>query len=574
MKFNLFVFLIFSIQVNATEIEYQGKINIAQYEAKTVRHSWCIFSDGDSKADTQEISSSGNGNQGSSTETFSYRGVNYLKRKVEWVNTESKNGMILKFVADDANFHGSQEYDKKLCTYKTWKGQSTSAETILKGKAAFILPKNVWAIKITSVSNATNGVVSIELSNNDYVVKDGKEILEKKSLTQFGGNESGRYYLVNPSSSDDDNFLYLDFRYQSKTLNANSLDLDFKIEFIAAEQCLSDLSGLSINDLLEKNVKANKIESALTNVACMLNPHYVQHSLGLIQFNGLDDIFKQLSSVEKNIINQMSPQSTSFERETHEVLLSMLDRVRFYYAYEILKEAMAIFLYQVDFQGNKIDGITYLEVLKRRGLLYLYEVFDNLSETISKIKSRPGPFISLTDTEAIKLDVFLNTILPVEFRNLNKTHSLIYRPENLNSYAFNNLEKAIKNILQQSEVLNQTSSTVFQSKELTLEQLAKIDDELKNMSEALRHYSLQIEQIKLGSTDNSVASVLENRKKILNQIELIYQVNIESLIEDLNLYFIKHFEDPQFKNIKVGCKNYSNPFEFMKDFKTFILEIE
>ena len=566
-------FMIISFSAVAADIEYSGKISIAEYEAKTVRSSWRIFSDGDSRTYTSEISSKGSGNEGALYETFSHRGRQYLKRKVEWKNEQNANSMVLRFESGDANFSGHQEYDKKTCSYKTWKGNSTAAENVLTARAAFSVPRNVWAIKVTSTTESLYGASTLILSNDDYVLTEKGEEIGKKELSTFGNNKVGRYFIVNPSIEGKENFVYLDFVYIAKTLHANKFNLSFKVEFLAAEQCLSQLDGLNFSDMLERSITGLKLDDSLINLACMLNTSYVKHNLGIMHINGLPELFRKLRDVERKTEALINSESTSKDLESLNIILKLIDKVRFYYSYEILKETMSMLKHNVSYQGKTLDSVMYMEVLRKRGVLYLAEVFDNLHNTIDKIKSSENPIIEISENDALKFDVFLKTLLPLEFRGFERSHALIFRPEYLSSYAFNNLDLSVKRVLVQWNSILDLSQKLFLNREISQTQIARFEDELREMIDTLRFYQQQIEIFKLSSGDVEIDPLLA-RRHILNQIESLYVINLKSLVGVVNTYFYKHFEDPEFRNIRVGDKTYSHVSEFILDFENLLKEVE
>lgn len=574
MILNFFLFIFITFPALAADIQYQSRINIAEFKAKSVRNSWCIFSDGDSQTTSGQISSSGEGNEGSNLETFSHRGIQYLRRKVEWDSKQGDNGMVLSFNAEDANFDANQKYDKKTCTYKTWKAKSTSAEIVLKAQAAFLVPKNVWAIRITSRKNELRGVTGISLSNDEYVQENNKHVLKRKGFYNYNGDHEDRYFLVNPSHTEADNFIYLDFEYISKTLHKNGFDFTFNVEFISAEQCLTDLNGLNSTDLLHKKIKNNLYENALTNLSCMLNPQYIKHTLGIMHIQGLGNIFEELKDIEKTLTKEVSHNVSAKEMETLDIILKLLNRVRFYYSYEILKETMSMVLHNVNHQGKDIDSLLYLEVIRRRGVLYLFDIFANLLSSTSKLKEQEGPFLTIPDRERVKFDIVFNSLLNNEFKSFQKSHELIFQPKFLFSQSFTNLQSSVHNVLGQSDILLSTARKVLLSEEVLISQIETFESELLLMSDYLRFYASQMDNFKLSTNTDSPDDYLSARRELFNQMELIYQVNIVSLVTEFEEYFIRHFEDPIFQNIDLGKKQYTDPREFIADFKQLIEEVQ
>jgi hypothetical protein len=574
MKFKILLSLTFSFSLYASDIHYQSKINIAEFDAKSVKYSWCIFSEGDSNTSTGTISNQASGKENSHIETFSHRGNTYLARKVQWKNQESKNGMTLNFKAESSSFGSRKTYDNKTCTYKTWMGQSTSAETTIVAKAAFVIPKNVWAIRIISETQRLNGVTTLTLSNDDYHKLENDELLIKKAFFQFEGTTQGKFFLVNPSYDEKDNFVYLDLNYVSKSMLANEFNLSFRVEFIAAEQCLSDLKGLDFIQVLEQRIKGNDFENALINMACMLNTNYVKHNLGTMHLNGLPKLFEKLRNTEKLITQKINSQSSAHDIETLQVLLKLIDRVSFYYGYEILKETMSMFHHQIDYQGKRTDGFLYFELLRRKGVIYLYEIFENLIRSVKTLKQQDRVIIEIPQNESLKFEVFLNNILPLEFKSFARAHELIFRPQFLASASFDNLDSIVNNVNLNSDTLLKTSRNILLSQEVTFNQLERFEYELRLMSNDLRFYTQVIESMKLGDHNGSTNDYIAARINLLNQMEQLYQVKIIALISSVEKYFFKHFEDPEFKNIRIGGKQYLEVKDFIEDFSFLMDEVK
>ncbi|MFP5491558.1 MAG: hypothetical protein ACLGG0_08660 [Bacteriovoracia bacterium] len=567
--------LILTIDISfAVEIEYQGRINIAEYQAKTVRHSWCIFSDGNSSVDTSVLSRHASGSNNSHYENYSHRGTSYLKRKVEWTNTKDENSINLHFTADSAQFSAHQEYDKKTCSYKTWKGQSTSAETILKAKAAFVIPKNVWAIKISSNQEHLQGQLAINLSNNEYIIDEsGEEKLLARSFHQFSSSQNERYFQVNPSFDGGENFVYLDMIYKSRTLVAQEFLLDFKVEFIANEQCLTELKGRHFADLLTQQIKSNELESTLINFACMMNTDYVQHVLGQLHLHGTNDLFSKIAQVENSAIKSIRESSNANDREKLALILKLSERMRFYYAYEILKETMGMLVEQVDHNGQSVDAWMYLELLRRRGVLYLAEVLEHLSLAgKQQLAQNSGPVITFSHSDRLKHEVFFQSILPMEFNSFKKANELIFKPLFLSADYFYHLQRSIERISTLSTYFITTYGTQL-TQSITRATLEKMNDDIMSIAKELRLYSQEVEVFKITQLTDAPQDWVQARRLLLQQMELVFQMNLASLSTEVGTYFKRHFEDPIFKEIRIKGKRYENAEHFLKDFEQLIREV-
>jgi hypothetical protein len=561
----------------AADIQFEGRIDISEFDAKYVRSSWCIFSDGSSSTAANGISTSLSGENAEQTDTFSHRGTTYLRRKIGWNSKETSSSFSLNFAADSAAFSNHEQYDKGRCSYRTWDGQSTSAENKLKAKAAFIVPNNVWAIRIRSVEKSVGGVTQIDLFNDDYVVDEkGQSSLQKVGFAKFDGSMDGQYFLVNPSADGLENFVYLDLEYNSNMLAANNLNLEFKVDFISANECLSDLKGLSYTDLLNRNIQDNKIESALVNMACMMNENYIKHSLATMHLSKLDDFFVKLNDVEKRIQSMINDKSKAKDLKSLDVLLSLIDKVRFYYSYEILKESVGLLSQKIDFKGVKIDSLYYIEILRRRGVSYLFNMLDNFSSSLKTLKAKQtGPFIQLDNDSSIKFDIFMKTLLPMEFAGFSSANKLIYKPQFLALYSYESLELVVARVEKSFEELKGSSEEILSQDSLTIPQTDLLIEKIRNLSNELRLYVMTFEQFKgQADTGDSVKDIIDARRLYLTQIETIFNIDLKVVAGGVKEYYLRHFEDPAFKNIKVGDKKYKDVREFINDFEKIIAEVQ
>lgn len=563
----------FSTSAFAADVEYSGRINMTEYFSKEVRKSWCIFSDGNSRVDSKEISQTAHGQSQELFDTYTFRGVNYLRRKVEWESQSNERSFTINFLAADANFSASQKYDKSTCTYKTWMGQSTSAETKLTARSAFLIPKNVWAIRIIHHQDTSGGEVAINLSNLDYAQqKDGKIALVPTQLSSFNRSSTDQYFLVNPSTGSEENFVYLDMVYQSRTLNANSLNLKFTIEFIAAEQCLKELGKEHFSNLINRKITQNLYDDAFINMACMLTPTYVQHTLQQLHLNGAGDFFKDIKKLETSLIEGNLSEQRARDRDTIRLFFNLTDKVKFYYSFEILKEAMNMLTQKVHYHEQSVDAWMYLEILRRRSMLYLVDILVSLDKNLARLP-RNSALIKLSTDENVKFDIFLNDILPIEFRGFERTTTLIYRPQYLGADHFENLQHSVDQLLKKSKSFLHNTQLLTDQSPLTISQVDQTRFEIKELIKAIHTYTQQIEKFRITSTSSNGFDWINSRRELINEFEKLFQLNIVALKDEVGEYYLRHFEDPTLRSIEVNGKKYSDVRDFIQNFEQILLEV-
>jgi len=565
-----------NVPAQATEINFQTRINIAEFNAKYVKSSWCIFSDGNSDTGTSTISAALSGESNQHIQSYTHRGKTYLSRNINWDSSTTKKSFMLSFHADSAVFSGSDRYDESHCSYKYWKGQSTSGETQLTAKAAFRIPNNVWAIRIRSESQTLNANTQILLSSKDYVLDDtGKKSLQQIPFYSFDGKANKKYFLTNASTEDQDNFVYLDLKYTKKTLTAADLSINFIVDFISAEECFQDLQGKSYIDLLSGNIAKNNVEQSLVNMACMLNPKYIKHTLSSLYLYDIGSFFDELKSIERSIQKSIGENPNTHDLNTFEVYLKLIDRVRFYYAYEILKESIGLLTHKIEYQGETVDSLFYIEVLRRRGIMYLFDIYDTLLKSINNaIAAGTGPFISLSKDDKLKFDIFTKILLPHEHSSFERAHNLIYSPKYLSVKAYNDFTSSSNKTLLASNKFMQASSDILTSDIISTAQARRIEKLLQDAVNQLRLYVISFDrfQAHLGNSDE--IDIHDSRKRLLVQLESIFQLNINALLQQVGYYYAKNFEDPVFRNIKIGDTSYNNVSEFIRDSEKLLMEVK
>ena len=566
--------MLLTMQIKATEINVSSRVDISEFDAKYVKSSWCIFSDGDSSTNTSTLSASLSGENNKYTQKYSRRGKTYLSRKIQWDSATTNKSFTLSFHADDANFQASEKYNDSTCSYKFWKAHTSSAETQLTAKAAFRIPKNVWAIRINSETVAHGALQEMALFVNDYIVKEnGEEKLEKKKFFNFDESVKNKYFLTNASTLDKDNFVYLDFKYIKKTATSSDLDVKFRVDFISAEECFRDLKGKTFIDLIHANMDDTKLESGLVNMACMLNPKYIKHSLSTLYLYDIRDFFNQLTRLEKKVDTAIIAETKEKNLATYTVFLKLIDRVRFYYAYEILKETMNLLTKKVSYNGETMDSLFFIEVLRKRGILYLFAIYDNLLEDFEGLAPTPGsPFISIELDTLKKINLFKEHFLPYEISGFRKAHALIYSPKYLSISAFNDFKVSAERAASVSNSFVVDANIILTSNRISTAQLNLLKSRLRSAIDQLRLYVVAFDRFQNQIGGQSL-SIHDSRKRLLSQLDYTFQLNMKGLITNLGDYYIKHFEDPVFQNIKVGDKYYENVIDFIKDFEEIIKEV-
>ncbi len=552
----------------AQEIEYSSSINVSQVKSKLVKHSRCIFSEGYSDLTDGQINSSATGASNNHVETFNFRGTDYLSRKVDWSSDLTKKSITLNFRSGSARFEGSRTYDEHTCTYKTWESASTSALTKLRARAQFLIPANVWAIKVKSNNTDLKGHSIIKLGNKEYD-KDGK--LTEKAFSEISEGRFGRYFIVNPSADGNENFVFLDFSYTSQTMNANDFELSFEVEFIADEQCLGKLEGLDVAEVMTRDLKKNRYENVLTNMACMLNTSYVRYNLAMLHFAGVDTYFQKLQQVSVNL-DVHDPKRTADEQEAVNVTKKLIERVRFYYTYEIAKDTMGLLLNKVEYMGVKVDAWGYLEIMRREGVLDLAGYFQGTERILSQFKGQDGtPFIALSSGDRKALEQLFR-FLELSMNGVADHHKKMYRPKHLSAAMFKELDGAAERMKGQWGILQGSLNGAFSEEVLTESSLQVLQEGLRTMAQELRYYGAQIERVRPTKGDGGPADLKTSRQEILKQVETMYRINLGPMIAGLGTYFTRHFEDPVFKDVSINGKTYKDPRDFIADFEQLLKE--
>ena len=554
------------------DISFQTKIDISQFDHKKVSAIWCIFSSPESSTFTESLQGSWQGTKQQQVQRFVKNGHEYLARKIHWDSAQTDNTFKLVFKADSSHFQGSHTHDRHTCTYRTWRGQTSSASNVLTANAAFVIPKNVWVVRIRANKKEDQSLTNVRLYNLDYSTSsdNAHKTLIKRAFYSFDGNERYKYFLVNPSIDGTDNFVYLNLTHVSKTMQADKLDLSFKVDFLARDECLSSLKGVTLSEILLNEVKNSGVNAAIVNLSCMLSPLYIVHTLSNLMIHGVSDFFRQVDQLEKVITKKVKKNLDRSSIDSFAVLNVLLDRVRFYYAYEISKDLMGLLASNTDLG---LDGLQYLETLRARGVLYLTAVIDELMATTERIDQGSDLFVEMNIRDKNNMSIFGQNLLAMEVADLAQAYHKLPIPNMLSRNHYQQLLAAVERLKVSYHGFN-ANLTPFMKKphDYTTAVLRTIQDDLHELLIALENYTMAWEKFadNLLAVKNEPAQIADAHKRFLSEIEAMFNLNIVGLHKILTEYFKHHFEDPIFANMKTAGKVYKNPSDFMADFNKLL----
>jgi len=557
----------------AQDVKVQSRIDLAEFHSKTIKSSWCVFSDGYSSTDVNPLSVAWDATAGDELQPYTRNGKTYLARKITWESHADKKNFTLRFHADSARFSGEDTYDDRRCSYKTWRGRSVSGETTLKARAAFRIPRDVWAIRIQTQQVSPGALTTLALFNNDYIVSEqGGAVLSKQPLYTFKGSKTNQYALVNPSTHTFDNFVFLEYEYVKRTLTESDAEVAFTVDFIAAEECLGDLAGKTYSELLGIHVGAYRLDRVLKDVACMLNVDYVKHSLATIHIYDLEAFFGDLDHLQDKVEEVVARSADAASLENYEVLSKLLDRVRFYYAYEIVKEVLGLLKHEIQYDGETVDSLFYIEVLRARGVLYLFSILENLTNDLNaELRAATGPFVHLDKPSSKKMRVFVDTFLPYEHKSFRSAHALIYSPRYLALHSYSDFKAAAHRSAEAMERMLARGQVLLSGDEVTKAQITRLLEAFSDVSAELREYLRVFDSFNAAAfRDGAPLTPIEARKRLLVQLETVFRMNLRSLSTIVTEYFKRHFEDPAFHNIVVGSTTYRNVDDFIEEFETLL----
>lgn len=562
------LFAFYSCISLCAEISFESDVNYAACFEKKIKYNYCLFSRGDSDVESKTLSTSMKGESANDSKTIVYAGKKFLQRKVEWNSEETANSFNISFHADKSEFKDSVKYDKKYCSYKLMEMQSSSARNYLSAKAAFKVPRNVWAIRIHSNDNNVGSNVKINLFNNKYVANDKTGAVELKSqkFYEFGDDLNNQYFLVNPSTIEFDNYVFMELVLKNNSTREIDFNLNFTIDFIAATDCLTQLESKNLNQIIFSEIQTGKIDQAYTKLACMMTPNYIKHVLSSLNFDTFGSLFGKLNQLEEKITLGAE---TENGLSNLSVFHALLDRVRFYYSYEILKELYSILTNKVSYRGKSVDSLTYLELLSKRGVLYLSDILESLKDDFNDLKKTRTYVLKIDPLVKTKVDIALNHILKAEMVGFENSHKLVYKPMYLARYQFNGLERIVNDIISSVNTITiQGNDLVFENSNIS--RLDQLIESVQNLNRLLISYSLQFNSLR---TYQDVDDLIEKRLKLLTEAEAIFNINIKTLLLEFDEYFVRHFEEQEFMNIKIGEKTFSNVRDFIDDFESIVEEV-
>ncbi|MDD0854142.1 hypothetical protein HBN50_13600 [Halobacteriovorax sp. GB3] len=561
----LLLFTVSALVYAQTDINVSSKLDVASLDVTTVKKSYCIFSDGDSSTSVDSLSSKYSGESGDYQQVYSAHGKTYLRKNIQWNSQTSEDSFKLSFLSSKSKFSDTQNLQDSHCTYRYRKVSLANSSTVLSGNASFSVPKGVWLIRVKTDDKFSNKPFSYSLSQSDY--KD--DFLEEVDFYTYSrvtySNEM--YFIINASVENIDQLVKLNFKYESTSSAELDLDFNFKVDFISANECLSTLDNKKISDIFATH---EKIEKSLVGASCMLNTAYVKHFLSSIHVYKIKDFFEELDAANLRIKKSISFNHQNRDFERYQLFANLLDRIKFYYSYEILKESYSMMTNYIDYDGHQIDQLLYIDILRRRGVLYLFDVFDFLIKKIEEIENRTAVTRLDEDTKKL-LRVYYSILLKKESELFEQSHELIRPPTFLSSYYLSNITSSAKIFSSKFEALIRKMNDIRTNDFILTSSLKNIVEDHRDLVNALRVYDLEYERFydEVPKFDNYV----ELRVNLLAELEAIYRVNIESMLLNVSHYYRKHFEDSDFKRIVVGGKTFATIDEFISSYDELVKEL-
>ncbi len=564
-----------SIVAWSQEVQYHSSIFVEEMYEKHVKNSACVFSDGNSEVVSSTLNTDVSGTNHKSTKELKRRGKTYLSREVDWSSRADEKSLILNFHADNASFNDDEIYDDHTCSYKYWQGSAVAAQNQLKATAAFLVPKGVWTIRIKSLVQSSPGSLTVLNMSNEDCAKDSLDCskLEKKRLPTFEYNGES-YFIVNASSEKYENFLYLDVDHIKNSLSEDDLQLSFKVDFIAAEDCLDKFYETDSLTQIVNYLKTENIDQVIVGLSCMLNATYVAHTLSFVQIYGTNHFFEEIFNLEKYVQNGQSLQNQDQGvYAKFGVVEALLDRIHVYYSYEILKDIYGMLSASVDVDGKKIDSLFYIDVIERKGVLHINNYLNDLEANLNKLLQVNSSVFEIVPDLKLQSDIFVNNILPVEFKYFVSMHEKMIRPNFVSQHYYAEVDRSVQNIWKKSQNFLELNTMLLKQPKVTKVSIEKSIYLIKELYSSLQDYSSSFARLKetyLEDEETAPQNFKEKRKRLLAQLRLILDVNLESMLNLVGNYYKHNFEDPIFSSKKINGIEYQSVDDFVRDFRRFL----
>ena len=557
MKIFFLTLFFLSISINA-RIRLSSRLSIAEYEEKFARGGlFCIFTSGNSKAYKTEIDLDIQGESQNHIQKWNKFGKEFISRRIEWDTNKTNQSFKINFYAEGLSLNEKHVLirESKSCSYKYWKSNISNIKNVLKSKADFKIPKNIWVIKIkTEDNNSTGAITKINLFNQEYE-KENSDKMFKKKLYSFDSTSIEKYFIVNPSVEKTDNYIHMDILRSKNDVSDDRFIWSLDISFIGQKECFYNLEGKNLKEILQFSID-NKYDKTIENLSCLLSPVYIKHILSNLYLFGVENFFDALDLLRKKLKINPNDLNDIHKIEKIQVIDKLLNRIKFYYSYEISKDIMYLLKYKDDYELN---GLQIIESLRLQGTTHLSHISIRISQILRKIKLEEGFINSITNEDMIKLRILGENYLSQEIYGIVQMYNNIHKPKIISSVYFNNLEQSIKNLEIDFLNFNNDLKLLLKESNSTKSQLSTVIESLRILKHSMLNYSQYWESFnqKMFTPDNKIHEILISHKSFLSQIEAYFQINIKSLSLNLNEYFKKNFEDPALKDLFINKKDNS-----------------
>jgi phage host-nuclease inhibitor protein Gam len=198
----------------------------------------------------------------------------------------------------------------------------------------------------------------------------------------------------------------------------------------------------------------------------------------------------------------------------------------------------------------------------------LFNLVDNISQKNESLE------VELTDSDKKKLNFTVNNLMQYQYGDILVTVNNIPRTYFLANEHFNNLIRSVDAQEKQFKILQKKITDLVEHPEKysvnifdeITKEISILDNRILDYSHAWGRFDLSLNDTKTKNATELVMGI----KDFKAQMKMLFLRNVETLSLELDNYFLKHFEDDEFKKIRVGDKTYSDYKEFIKDFKNLM----
>jgi hypothetical protein len=344
----------------------------------------------------------------------------------------------------------------------------------------------------------------------------------------------------------------------------SAFEFNFKVSFISGENCLDDINRRTISEVLSGLQSSSDLKQGVETLACLLSPTYISHVLSNMHLFDINRFFNALDEAsyafDVNNADKLSSDNSAY------VFSELLQRTRFYYAYELSKDVMSL-------MEVKREGVSDLELLfafKSYDREYimdaLYLCMDGLNEAAKGAKDFTNLNMSEQHLSGLK---YVNNIIGEEFKNIEDL-ALLRLPQTalLSRKHFDTLRSATGQLMDRYAIYHSALDALLEQPQghsyLTLE---KLSDQLNLLIFRFQKFEQEW---------NKIFDLMKERgssrdyDSFIAELEKMYSLNLYAFYANLDRYYLKYFEDDEFKKIKVNNKDYTNIKDFIDDFKLLI----